>query len=68
MSFDSSSGHLTEYGNTVELFIASDNENFQIDFMINELENAKTQFEYHTSSGICSRNETRESVKLFFSL
>lgn len=44
MSFDSLSGHLTENGNTVELFIVSDKENIQIDFKINELENAKMQF------------------------
>lgn len=44
MSFDSSSGHLTEKGNIVEFFIASDNEKFQIDFKIDELKNAKKQF------------------------
>lgn len=44
MSFDSWSGHLTKNGNTVKHFIAFGNENFQIDFKINELENAKKQF------------------------
>lgn len=52
MSFDSLSGHLTENRNTVELFIVSDNEIFEIDFKINELENTKMQLIILTFTGM----------------